>query len=399
MLTPYAPSRSRIVAVITGSRSGERYYESSPWIIRALLDLGHQVVKYELDGQGNRDGHDEIHLPLHLLGACPEVVWGTGLGASAEDLLPAFFETLVPGTPYVGSSSRATHIGMDKEASKDAFRALGLPIPDSACFIPHLTPYGTAFQVSKPADAEFLTQDGQPDFVRLAERLGLPLVVKPCGAGASLGLSLVEAAETLASVFVPTAQRYGPLLVEQYIPSSSSDAEVEYSACLLEGAEPLPVFEVRSPGVYTTAQKISGARSRPLSGPLAAALQDVAWSIFTYLGCRGFARVDFRMTPSGTPYPLEINTNPGLIPSVSLFPKACAEIGLSYEQMIAHILVSAFRPHPRAVPPVAAEDAPPFPEAFRPLLPTLPADLQPTGFYRSADCARSQPIRIAAYRC
>jgi D-alanine-D-alanine ligase-like ATP-grasp enzyme len=287
---------------------------------------------------------------------------------------------------------------MDKEASKDAFRALGLQAPRGVCFLPYQTIYGTAYRVSKWTDAAALTPDSQPDFSYLAERLGLPLVVKPCGAGASLGLALVDDAETFARVLHPTAQRYGPLLVEAYIASHRPDAEVEFSVCLLEGEDPLPVYEVCAPR-YDTAHKIDGAVYHPISGRLAGALQAAAWAIFEYLGCRGFARVDFRVTPDEMIYPLEINTNPGLIPSVCLFPKACAEIGLSYEQMIARILTSAFQPHWRAVPSMAAQDAPPFPEAFRRLLPDLPAELQPPGFYQSTDCPQAQPISLATYHC
>ncbi len=384
-----AHSRHHRVAVMTGSRSGERFYESSPWIIRALLDVGHQVTGYALD---------DARLASHLLRWHPEVVWPTGLGSNAEDgTLAGFLETLLPDTPAVGFSVRASALAMDKEASKDAFRTLGLAVPDGVCFLPQLTPYGWAFHVSKPADASCLTPEGQPDFYRLVERLGLPLVVKPCSAGASLGLALVREADTLVRVLLPTAARYGPLLVEEYIASHCPEGEVEYSVCLLEGAEPLPVFEVRATR-YDTAHKIAGAAYQPISGELAERLQACAWAIFAYLGCRGFARMDARVTPQDVLYPLEINTNPGLIPGVSIFPQACAASGLTYRQMIARILASAFLPHRRAEPPVAAHDAPPFPAAFQPLLPDLPAESQTPGFYHPiADAERS--ISIAHYRC
>jgi D-alanine-D-alanine ligase len=386
------PTRRYVIAVLTGSRSSERNYASSPWIIKALVNLGHEPVLVDLE---------EERLAPYLLGLSPDVVWPTGLGAGAEDgTLAGFIQTLLPGTPYVGSSVQASALAMDKEASKDAFRALGLAVPESVCFLPHQNPYGfgTLFQVSKPGDAAYLTPSGQPDFDRLVERLGLPLVVKPVGAGASLGLALVKDAQTFDQVCVRTAQRFGPLLVEQYIPSPCAESDVEYSVCLLEGEDPLPVFEVRSPTLYDTASKLAGARYHLVGGALAGALQAAAWAMFGYLGCRGFARVDFRLAPNGVPYPLEVNTNPGLIPGVSLFAKACAEIGLSYEQMITCILASAFRPHPRAVPLVAAEDAPPFPEEMRRLLPDLPPDLQPAGFYQSST-PQAPSVSIATYRC
>jgi D-alanine-D-alanine ligase len=380
-----------VVAVITGSHSDERYYESSPGIIGALLDKGYAVERYDVDDpnllstlrkrrlQVVQEGKDR--------GVWRELVaWATGLGVGGgeDGTLAALFEQFLPGMPYVGSSAGACMLALDKAHSKVAFRAAGLSVPDGICFFPSPTIVGSwRYRVIHPADSDCLTDEGQPHFARLAERLGLPLVVKPNGGGASQGLSLVSDAATLACIFPQLARRYGPVLVEQHVPSPRFDAEVEYSVPVLEGTA-LPAFEICAPTIYDTATKISGSEAHPISGELAERLREAAWVAFRALRMRGFARFDFRVTPAGNILLLEGNEAPGLIEKWSLFAKAGDAIGLSFEDLIERCFLTAFTPHPDTTPWIKASDAPPFPEAFRPLLPELPAALQPPGFYEPA---------------
>ena len=58
------------------------------------------------------------------------------------------------------------------------------------------------------------------------------------------------------------------------------------------------------------------------------------------LGCKGAARVDFRITPKGKPYVLEINTVPGMT-ETSLLPMAAGKAGISYDALTERILQSA----------------------------------------------------------
>src|SRR5260370_7370961 len=60
---------------------------------------------------------------------------------------------------------------------------------------------------------------------------------------------------------------------------------------------------------------------------LAARLRSLAIRAFRLLGCRDYARIDFRVSPAGKPYILEVNPNPALNPSPALTlplqPAAC----------------------------------------------------------------------------
>jgi D-alanine-D-alanine ligase len=75
-------------------------------------------------------------------------------------------------------------------------------------------------------------------------------------------------------------------------------------------------------------------------------LQDIADSslrAFEALGCRDFARMDFRISPEGTPYFLEINPLPGLNPKSGDLPIMAGKMGWTYEALISAILNAALQ--------------------------------------------------------
>ena len=61
---------------------------------------------------------------------------------------------------------------------------------------------------------------------------------------------------------------------------------------------------------------------------------------FDALGCRGFGRVDFRLTLDGRPYMLELNNIPGFT-ETSLLPKAAAQAGLTFPALCDRIMQMA----------------------------------------------------------
>ena len=75
---------------------------------------------------------------------------------------------------------------------------------------------------------------------------------------------------------------------------------------------------------------------------LACELRFLCEETWTLFGCRGTARVDFRVTPDGQPLILEVNPNPGIAPDAGLVA-AAAEAGMSYGDLIEGIVVEALR--------------------------------------------------------
>jgi len=72
--------------------------------------------------------------------------------------------------------------------------------------------------------------------------------------------------------------------------------------------------------------------------------------VFKILGCRDFARLDFRISPDGTPYFLEINPLPGL-GSYSDLVIMARKLGWTHQGLIQTVLEAALK---RYSPCVAA---------------------------------------------
>ncbi len=70
-------------------------------------------------------------------------------------------------------------------------------------------------------------------------------------------------------------------------------------------------------------------------------LERVARDCWDLFSLRGYARVDFRVDPSGRPWVLEVNTNPCLSPDAG-FVAAAEQAGISFEQVIERIVANSW---------------------------------------------------------
>jgi hypothetical protein len=74
-------------------------------------------------------------------------------------------------------------------------------------------------------------------------------------------------------------------------------------------------------------------------------IMETARKIYKVLGCRDFARIDFRLSAKGILYFIEINPLPGLAPGYSDFPMIAAFNGVEYVALVRAILKSALKRH------------------------------------------------------
>ncbi|MBK7406412.1 MAG: GNAT family N-acetyltransferase [Phycisphaerales bacterium] len=81
----------------------------------------------------------------------------------------------------------------------------------------------------------------------------------------------------------------------------------------------------------------------PADGPLLRRLGEVALQCWDVFELRGYARVDFRVDPSGRPWVLEVNANPCIAPDAG-FMESAKRAGLRPEEVLARILEAAVRP-------------------------------------------------------
>ena len=90
------------------------------------------------------------------------------------------------GIPYVGCDARAARLAWDKPTAKAMLREAGIPTPD---------------WVALPHD-RFSELGAVAVLDRIAERLGLPLMVKPAQGGSGLGAAVVREATDLPAAMV-----------------------------------------------------------------------------------------------------------------------------------------------------------------------------------------------------
>ena len=291
-----------------GGTSAEREVSlrSGQAVHRALVRCGYQAVTIDA----------ATDVPRALRAKKVQMVFLALHGRGGEDgAMQGLLEVL--GMPYTGSGVRASAVAMHKAATKTLLASHGIPVPSGAvvCAGQRAT--------TPPAG------------------LKLPLVVKPVSEGSTIGVSILRRLADWRPALREAHAYDKEALVETYIPGR------ELTVSVLDGRA-LPAVEIRPKGgFYDYTAKYTKGQSRYLCpAPLAPAMQrrlnDLAVEAYRVLGCEGAVRVDFRLTPGGKPYVLEVNTIPGMT-ETSLLPMAAAQAGLAYEQLTERILGSAVR--------------------------------------------------------
>ena len=218
------------------------------------------------------------------------------------------------GLPYTGSDPAASRASFDKFTTKRLLAAAGVPTP--------------------PWE---IVDDGR------GCSLPLPVVVKPSCQGSSIGVNRVFRRRQWAKA-AADARRYGRrVLVEAYIPGRELTVGIV-------GRQAMPVVEIVAPGgwydyraKYTAGQTTYICPAK-IPAAVAARCRELALRTFRALGCRGLGRVDFRLSPDGGLYVLELNNIPGFT-ATSLLPKAALAAGIAFPDLCDRIVRDAWRAH------------------------------------------------------
>ena len=213
--------------------------------------------------------------------------------------------------PYTGPGVLASQIAMDKVKTKMVLEMKGVPT--------------AAWGV--------ISVGGEKK-----SPLPFPVVVKPPKDGSSVGISKCRDEKEFAEGLELALKTDGEIaLIEEFIHGR------EFTVGVIDG-EPLPVIEiVAKGGWYGYEEKYNSEETKYpfFEDPvLAPKMQKIAVDAYNAVGCRGVTRVDFRMSPMGRMYVLELNTSPGFT-SHSLVPKAGMKTGLTFAGVCEKILASA----------------------------------------------------------
>ncbi len=275
--------------------------QPDPPDVRELAKLNRESTLRSLN-RADMSGIDVVFVALHG-------------GAGENGTIQALLE--LAGVPYTGSGVLASALAMDKDMSKKIFEREGIPTPRWS--IIRTRPDG----------------DYSRDLATIAESFGFPVIVKPSDGGSTVGLTLVKSEGELMPALRKAGELTKRIMVEEFIEGR------ELTVAIL-GDRPLPVVEIiPSHEFYDYECKYLPNMSRyvvpaEIDDRLTRSLQELGLLAFRSLGCAGYARVDFRLSASGDPYCLEVNTLPGMT-STSLVPKAARAAGVSFEELVSEI--------------------------------------------------------------
>ena len=308
-------SRPQVVTVLAGGDSPERDVSlvSGSDVYRALHEVGVPVRLLEVqDAEDLRRHLSDIEIAFSCLHG----------GAGEDGTIQRILENHC--IPYAGSGPEASALGMDKLATKRVLTSVGVPVPQALAFI-----------------------DGDLDGVaqEVIRNFSLPVVVKPQGQGASIGVKRVDTPDKLIPVFTAVLEEFGPFFVEEFI----AGRELTVPILWMDGRDHvLPIVEVFITTDFFdyktkyTDGLCSMVVPALLDSDVKARVEDAALKTHQALGCWGFSRVDILLTAEEIPYVLETNTLPGMTPH-SAMPKSAAAIGIDYPHLVQQMVNSALK--------------------------------------------------------
>jgi D-alanine-D-alanine ligase len=304
------------VLILLGGASFERTVSvtTGAAVAGALDELGWPHASLDPFPEGAADGGAIKRIEAALDRHRPDVVFIALHGGAGEDGgIQAVLDLM--RVPYTGSGAMASAIAMDKPATKALCTQLGIVTPEW-----------------------WVLYEGEP-FARPEAWNEGGLVVKPAASGSSEDLFVLRPGEDPSAPIETVCAKHGRALVETYIGGR------ELTVAVVDGA-PEPVVEiVPQSGLYDYESKYTAGKTEyvvPADLPerVADQLKRDASIVCRAIGCRGAARVDYRLGDDGIAYCLEVNTVPGMTPT-SLLPMAVAAGGRTFPELVAALCRSA----------------------------------------------------------
>ncbi|MFI5867239.1 D-alanine--D-alanine ligase [Streptomyces sp. NPDC051546] len=300
------------IAVVSGGRSTERE--------RSLMSGRAAWESLERQGYTTRflDASDQ-QFADDVRGA--DVVFLAIAGQYAEDgKLQGLLESL--NIPYTGSGVTASAIGMHKTLAKTVAAGAGVAVLPT---------------VTIPArDRETITQV-------ITSTIPFPLILKPLSEGGSIGMTVCHDTAQLAAA-LRTLDPGAGWFTEPFttgVPVSCGILEVDGSPMALPPLATIPTgAEFYDYNTKRDKTKYRYQCPADLSSSTLDAITTAALTAHDALGCTGYSRSDFIVTPDGRPLWLEINTLPGLSHTGNLATMAAAA-GIDYDHLIRMILTTA----------------------------------------------------------
>lgn len=290
-----------------------------------LVPNGHgaDIVKYPFKAFENRVYNSiDIAFPI---------VHGTNV---EDGNLQGYLHTL--GITYVGCDVLSSAVGMDKYVMKTVLKDNGIPVLD--CVVALSQEYDT--------DRDALA-------LKLEEKIGYPLIVKPINLGSSVGISKASDRDELMEALETAFAFSQKVLVEEAVQNlkeinCSVLGDFEYAESS-ECEEPVNTDDILSfEDKYIGGGKNGGSKGMAtlkrkipadITDEQRACIKDMAEKAFKCLGCNGVSRIDFMMNAvTGQIWLNEINTIPG---SLSFY--LWEPVGVKYTSLLDRMIELALK--------------------------------------------------------
>lgn len=301
-------------------------------IARALQMMGYKSSIFNVDRNLDR-------LIDFLKKEEPDVIFNLCESVGNESIhemhIAGLYELM--GIPYTGADSLTLGIALNKVRVKEILIANGLPTP--------------GYQLIR-----------SPIKISIDERLRFPLIVKPSREDASVGIdsnSVVYSLNDLRKRVRYILEQFDqPALIEEYIDGR------ELNVAILGNRKPsvLPISEIDMSTLPKQYHRIitynakwikgtdeyehtNGVCPAPLPVELEVSLKEMALKAYQLVGCRDYARVDFRLSKENKPYILEVNPNPDISDEAG-FARSARAAEYKFEELISKIVELALERTP-----------------------------------------------------
>jgi D-alanine-D-alanine ligase len=299
----------------------------------SLIELGYEVNRFNVtDNVGELVAFLEKEKPDLIFNLCESVA----NVAIHEMHVVGIFELL--GLCYTGSAPLTLGIALNKVRVKELLSYHGINTP------------------------EFVVYRGATELIEDDFPLDFPVIVKPSMEDASIGIESDSVVESFAAVKKRVRSilqgHEQPALVEEFIDGR------ELNVSMVGNHKPivLPISEIdfstlppAFPRILTYDGKwmkgtvaydgTKGVCPADLPPSVEEKLKETALRVFRLLGCRDYARVDFRLSEDNVPYVLEMNPNPDISDEAG-FARSVKASGRSYAQIVEKIVESALERSP-----------------------------------------------------
>ncbi len=305
------------VALVSGGISSEREVSlnSGKQVFEALDKSKYNIVQYDPKTDLNKLVNDSEKIDFALL-----ILHGPyGEDGTIQGMLDLL------NIPYQGSGVLGSSVAMNKLTSKLLYIQRGIPTPDFLV-------------VENPNSAD-------PN--KIAEELGVPVVIKPVQAGSSVGMSIVKNSDEILPGITKAFEHDNTVLLEKYI----KGLELTCGVLGNDDVQPLPVIEI-IPGEgseffdyeakYVAGKTVEICPAR-ISDELTAKVQELAVKAHKTLFCKGYSRTDFILKDNEL-FVLETNTIPGMT-ATSLLPQSAEKAGISFSGLLDRLIELGIEEH------------------------------------------------------